>query len=276
MTNKDKGLVMIWLDEIVEDPENYKMFYSDSEQQMLAKHALEMLGKIDCVDYVVTHTEYPIQQDDLYRTLCVGKYSEDGELSDKEGDSISEYNPSINECTGLYWIWKNTSSDYVGLSHYRRFFFRDFDDDLNRLDKQRIKEILIDKEYDIILSLKLNLNWSIYRNMQQMVGEKFCDIGYKAFYDAIEKHQPEYLDAYEDMFKHNRMYSCNMFVTRRDILNAYCEWLFSFLLEAADNIDVSEGIDGQTRTAGYFAELMWTVWLAKQDLKIYELPIMRV
>ncbi len=29
-----------------------------------------------------------------------------------------------------------------------------------------------------------------------------------------------------------------MFVTRREILNRYCEWLFHFLIEAAEIIDV--------------------------------------
>ena len=275
MTQREKGLALLWLNDIVEEPERYRMFYSDSEQQLLAQYALEMLGEFECVDYVVTHKEYPIEEDDIYKTLCVGQYQKDGALSELDGDSIAQYNDKINECTGLYWIWKNTTSKYVGLSHYRRFFYRDMNDSdrIERLDKKRIKEILIDDDYDIILSLKLSLNWSVYRNMQQMVGEQFCEDGYDLFYDAIKEKQPGYLDAYVDMFNNNRMYACNMFVTRREILDEYCEWLFSFLLDVADKFDVSKGIDGQKRVVGYFAELMWTVWLAKQDLKIYELPI---
>lgn len=65
---------------------------------------------------------------------------------------------------------------------------------------------------------------------------------------------------------------CNMFVTRREILNRYCEWLFSFLIEAAEAIDV-EGYDSYSqRVIGFFAERMWTVWLRKNKLKIKELP----
>lgn len=279
MTKQDKGLVMIWLSEIIDDPENYKMFYSDSEQKLLAEHALELISDIDCVDYVVTHRAYPIDEDDLYRTLCVGDYCndrKDGEFSELDGDSIHEYNSRINECTGLYWIWKNTSSEYVGLSHYRRFFYRDAEsDEIVRLNKRRIKEILVENDYDIILSLLFNLNWTVYHNMEMTIGAEFCETGYKLFYDAIMEKQPDYLDSYVDVFAHNRMYTCNMFVTRRDILNRYCEWLFSFLLDVADKFDVSSGKFGQTRAAGYFAEVMWTVWLSRQNLKIFELPIFR-
>ena len=275
MTQREKGLVILWLNDMIENPDNYASLYSTDEQKSLAQSALELIGEFDCVDYVVTHRQYPIDEDDVYTKLCVGSYREDGVLSDQVGNSISEYNAKINECTGLYWIWKNTSFKYVGLSHYRRFFYRDMNDSdtIERLDKKRIKEILIDNGYDIIMSIKLSLNWSVYRNMQQMVGEKFCEEGCRVFREMIRDKQPDYLSAFEAMLSSNRMYACNMFVTRREILDKYCKWLFSFLLDAADKLDVSDGIWGQKRTAGYFAELMWTVWLAKQNYKVFELPI---
>ena len=85
----------------------------------------------DIVDYVITHKEYNIPQDEMYRKLCVGKYREDGELCEQDGENITQYNERINELTGLYWIWKNTESEYVGLSHYRRYF----DEDGQRISK---------------------------------------------------------------------------------------------------------------------------------------------
>jgi len=44
MTNDD-ALVLDWLNEIVEIPDDWEMFYSTSEMAILAKHALEMLEK---------------------------------------------------------------------------------------------------------------------------------------------------------------------------------------------------------------------------------------
>ena len=89
---------------------------------------------------------------------------------------------------------------------------------------------------------------------------------------GIEKHQPEYLQIFDDVMNGHSAFLCNMFVTRREILNRYCEWLFSFLIEAAEAIDV-EGYDSYSqRVIGFFAERMWTVWLRKNKLKIKELP----
>ena len=59
---------------------------------------------IDLVDYVITHRDYDIPEDDMYKVLCVGKYRKDGALHEHDGDNITRYNERINELTGLYWI----------------------------------------------------------------------------------------------------------------------------------------------------------------------------
>ena len=37
-------------------------------------------------------------------------------------DNRSKKNPLYSEYSAHYYIWKNTNSDVVGISHYRRFF----------------------------------------------------------------------------------------------------------------------------------------------------------
>lgn len=228
---------------------------------------------IDCIDYVITHKPYPIQQDDLYRTLCVGDYQEESALSERTGKNISVYNDRLNEVTGLYWIWKNADSEYVGLSHYRRFF------DYNgyRPDKETIYEILAGwMHYDIILSNRLRLNWSVYHNINMIVGDRLNKEAYDLFHKAIGDKQPDYLKTFEDVMKGNRMYTNNMFVAHRNKLNEYCEWLFSFLLYVTNNVDVTSGTFYQKRVCGYYAEVLWTVWADKNRLTVYEMPVKRV
>ena len=86
-------------------------------------------------------------------------------------------------------------------------------------------------------------------------------------------HQPGYLDAFDAVMQGHKLFICNMFVMSRDIFNEYCEWLFSFLIEAAENIDVEMYDNYSRRVIGFFAERMLTVWLMKHDFKIKELPI---
>lgn len=43
MMEQDKGNVLDWLDDIIDDPKNWKQWYSDSEVKVLAEQAKEML-----------------------------------------------------------------------------------------------------------------------------------------------------------------------------------------------------------------------------------------
>jgi len=222
----------------------------------------------NCVDYVIMHKDWKVQEDDLYKALCVGGFRKDPFLCEMDGENIAEYNDRLNELTGLYWIWKNTSSEYVGLSHYRRFF----DDGGHRLDREGIERILMGYGYDIILS-PIRLNWSMLHNVVLASGGDISLLAYEVFRELIEKRQPDYVDAFDDVMGRGFLYRCNLFVTRREVMDAYCEWLFSFLTDATDRVDVNGLGFYEKRVCGYFGEAMWTVWLRNNGLQVYEMPI---
>lgn len=222
--------------------------------------------------YVVTHKNYNVITNQLYIPLCVGGFQKPGYLNEQIGDNIAYLNTKINECTALYWIWKNTDTEYVGLNHYRRYFYNNgIKSADNYLDGMRIFEIL--SEYDIILAKVTPIgHLTIYEQIYHSINHELCEKGYSAIRRGIEEHQSEYLQAFDDVMNGHSMFRCNIFVTKRAILNKYCEWLFSFLIEAAEQVDV-EGYDNYSQRAiGFFAERMWTVWLRKNKLKIKEMP----
>ena len=225
---------------------------------------------IDCIDYVITHKPYHVDQSDMYRKLCVGDYYELLCLSEKSGSNISEYNDRLNELTGLYWIWKNMDDEYVGLSHYRRFFVKDG----KRLDRKTVENILNHDGYDLIIHPLLELRWRVVHNISLIVGDELTIRTYDLIEHALKEKHPEYMDAFEDVMRSSKFYPKNMFVCRREIMDLFCEWLFSFIIDVTDKVDVTGRSEYEKRVCGYFGETMWTVWLRKQNLKIYEMPIM--
>lgn len=222
--------------------------------------------------YIIIHKKYNIYSDDIYRPLCVGDYQEEGRLTEKSGDNISYLNKKINECSALYWIWKNTNTEIVGLNHYRRYFYNNEINNMdNYLDAEHVSGIM--KDYDIILPVTMPLEQlTIYQQLETTMNPELCQKGYSIIRKKIEEKQPDYLWAFDSVMQGHVVFNCNIFVTKREILNRYCEWLFSFLIGAAEEIDV-EGYDSYSqRVMGFFAERMWTVWLRKNKLRIKELP----
>lgn len=235
--------------------------------------------------YVVTHKPTPHEGKlpDGYKLIHAGRALKPdlGYLGDNIGDNISHLNLYINEITALYWMWKNTNHTVIGLAHYRRFFTVSdetafaYEKILNRDDALKLLE-----RYDIIVS-------TIYYGMktQHEFIRNDCGAELPTFAEAIiKKHllktQPDYVAAFEAVMNSMTLYKCNMFVARRSVFEAYCKWLFSFYLDATDEMLRTSGLDNapdnQRRIMGFFVERMLTVWLIKNRLRIKELNIMQV
>lgn len=220
--------------------------------------------------YVVTHKKYNCLSGSVYKPLCVGDYTQQGYLTEQVGDNIARLNEKINECTALYWIWKNTKEEYIGLNHYRRYFYNNEIKSMdNYLDAERICEIL--NEYDIILPQAYRTS-CVYEQLASSVASELLENSYKRIRNLIKEKQPDYLASFDSVMEGGILFTCNMFVTRREILDRYCEWLFSFLIKVAEETDVEGYDDYSRRIIGFFAERMWTVWLRKNRLRIKELP----
>ena len=77
--------------------------------------------------YVATHKEAKMPTNSMYIPIRVGAALNENDfkyLRDDTGDNISTKNKNFCELTAIYWIWKNDKSDIVGLTHYRRYFFK--------------------------------------------------------------------------------------------------------------------------------------------------------
>jgi len=101
----------------------------------------------------------------------------------------------------------------------------------------------------------------------------------KIFEKHIARKQPEYLDAFKLTANSYTCFQYEMFITRRKIFDAFCEWLFSFLLDVTEEVFARTNIrqidnPRKYRTIGIICERLMTVWLRKNRLRIKKLPVM--
>ena len=236
-----------------------------------------------CV-YVVTHKDVKIGTlPEGYEIIQGGhEGAQDlGYLGDDSGENVSRLNLFINELTALYWVWKNISHTTVGLCHYRRFL-TESDDETFAHEKILTQEaaLKILEDYDIIVAEMYHGGLTQREFVINDCGEILATFGETILKKHLMQAQPDYLDAFEFVMNSTSLYKCNLFITRRDIFEAYCKWLFSFLIdateEAVQKADLQNRSWSPRRLMSFLGERMLTVWLIKNRLRIKELKIMQV
>ena len=232
--------------------------------------------------YVVTHKPTPHEGKlpEGYRIIHAGRALNPdlGYLGDNTGDNISDLNLYVNELTALYWFWKNANDSVVGLCHYRRFFTT-ADDTTFAYDKILSKDaaLKILQDYDII-ALFHHGNEIQREHIQNSCSIELTKLGETVIKKYLLQVQPDYLDAFDLVLNSPTFYKCNMFVTRRNVFDAYCRWLFSFIIDATQEVLRTVPLQNipwyPRRLMSFLAERMFSVWLTKNRLRIKELDIM--
>ena len=228
--------------------------------------------------YIVTHKDAKLSTlPDGYEIIHAGHAlakEKFGYLGDDTGENISHLNRYLNEITALYWIWKNTTHTIIGLCHYRRFFSTD---KKNILTETQAREIL--NSYDMIV-VKGDFFLLTQRELKTMVcGEDLNHFVEKIFRKHISRKQPDYLDAFDYVSGSYSEFMYEMFITRRKIFEAYCEWLFSFVIDVTEEVLAKTNIaeidnSRKYRAVGLISERLMTVWLMKNNLRLKILPVM--
>lgn len=217
--------------------------------------------------YIITHKKFDMPNIEGYKSLLVGAYKGHifGDLYDDIGNNISTKNANFCELTGLYWIWKNTSDEYAGLVHYRRYFSKSFN-----------KKIISEKDllfkldqYDVIVPERVYLKQSLSEQFMN----SFTETELHLIEDGIKKCFPEYLPTYRNVMHGHMIYFCNMLVCKKELLDEYCDWLFTILFEIEKNVDMSNYNPYQKRLFGFISERLLTLWIVHNNLKVCEIGI---
>ncbi len=224
--------------------------------------------------FIVSHKKIKEINVDGYHTIYVGELGKNtsNHPSDSTMDNIAHLNPLINECTALYWIWKNDNNYYVGLNHYRRFFASP----INRewmIQKWEVFQLLSDN--DVIVAERCYFeNKNIIDQLKEAVDKDAFESSLKCLlkiFDGMGSADRKVLDNFLAM---NYFFPCQLFIMRRDFLDEYCQWLFPILFSMIDGVYIDPQWDDYSkRIIGFWAERLFTVWMMIKKCRIVELPI---
>lgn len=168
------------------------------------------------------------------------------DLRDDTGDNISERNRQYCELTALYWLWKHSNDDYIGLSHYRRRF--DISDE--------VMDGLAELKADVIVTVPV-INTS-------GIGNQYCDThsrkDWEILRDEVRRLSPKYDKSFVFVEKQIYFHAYNMFIMRRDILRDFCSWMFPVVFACEKRIGIKEDTY-QNRYPGFLSERLLNVFL---------------
>ena len=85
--------------------------------------------------------------------------------------------------------------------------------------------------------------------------------------DEIFIKQNSYFDVFNTYAQSHEHMNCNMFYGKKEIVNNYCSWLFPILSNIDKNYYTQTGDFYNNRELGYLSELLFGIWLDKNDIK---------
>lgn len=239
--------------------------------------------------FVSVHKPSQLVQGASFFPVHVGSALSDidlpGTLRDDSGDNISERNEQYCELTAQYWAWKNIDADYYGFCHYRRYF--DFsgvqhqENDYGEIIDTYITDETI-KRYGLNdEQVALNVTgWDVIttpiNDVRKMGGFTSLKDHWNAdehlqlrdlrhMYDILCEDFPEYKVDADNVLNGTQAAFCNMFIMKKDIFNAYCEWLFPLLEKFYNTADMSTADTQRLRTVGHLSERLLNVYITHQQ-----------
>lgn len=93
---------------------------------------------------------------------------------------------------------------------------------------------------------------------------------------VLSEMYPEYSESASVVFNRNWYYKCNIFITHKEILDAYCAWLFPLLFRIEKELNLENRIRNQARAIGYLCENLLPVYIHHHKLRVKNLHVLYV
>jgi hypothetical protein len=194
------------------------------------------------------------KQTDLMLGSAIHQIYNPSYMHDDTGDNISNRNYWFGQTTGLYWVWKNSKPDYIGICTYRLFWDEkelkliDIDEDI----------LIIPKSVDVNTAIRnpnRNYTYNLLSHLIHCHGETPVSLLYGLCkIDNI----PITIEMIDDLKYQARLHPFNMFITSKKINNKICEILFDILFKFYDHymylFQTIQSHTGQKRILDFLTE----------------------
>ena len=174
------------------------------------------------------------------------------ELHDDTGINISNKNRMYCEMSAVYWIWKNTDHDWIGIEHYRRHLL--------------VKPEMLTDDIDAIMPLPYICYPHEMAQFLRFTTENVLD----ALLRALEALHPEEFENYKKILYGKYQYTYDLVCARKYVFDNYCRWFFEITeyMEKEYGTEVPELIE--TRAFSYVAEVLTNLYFMyhQKDLRI--------
>lgn len=217
--------------------------------------------------FTMTHKAFTPPVDPMFVPIQVGRAlgKDLGYIGDDTGDSISKWNPYFSELTGMYWVWKNFRTEgNVGLCHYRRFLIHENGNVITEREYDKLLET-----YDLVTTKQVVLNNSYYDGYA--VNHHIRDLIETG--NVIREFYPEYHEEFERIVHGNKTYFGNMIVCKKELFDAYSEWLFGILFRVKERVDVEHYDNYRKRVFGFISEILLLVYATHHKLAVKECKV---
>ena len=232
---------------------------------------------------------------------------------DDSGENISALNRELNEMTAIYWAWKNLTGngggadevDYIGHMHYRRIF--DFEDVFFsrwRRDCERLHSSDGDFPELILRTMFMPSDESVRNCLRGCDALIPCAQATGFFLErkgnSVEPYFPvqtvrKYLEILQEKnpaadidraLRSSKRHFWNIFVFRKDVFNAFCEFVFPAVFEFCSRfkdefIAEKPGLSPMKlrRMPGYLAELSFHIFcsnlIARGNVSVRECGVVQ-
>jgi hypothetical protein len=244
------------------------------------------------VIYCVSHKPCRFPVTPAIKVLQTGDGPERfGAIVDSTGDNIAAKNPYYSELTGFYQVWKNHPAPAVGFCHYRRYLLPLGEDawlqanalrrwDSGYLVKEDTLMAHLDSQPDYapaLFGLLDNADIVLPRPLPVHPGGLLRQYASAHPPGPLLRMIALLTDANPTLGRrivefftlHPQAYWNNLFVTRWDLFDRYCQLLFPLLARLEREIPLPDSMY-QQRIFAFLSERLFNFWVWHHGLKVVE------